>query len=210
MVVEKKDRVELPENTVKSGLMSKKIRVGLDFDGVVAYNPFRVVRAPVAMVKKKIFREKKLKFLIPANKWQRMIWSVVFGSSMLPAQGVELLREMATDPRWEFHLVTARFSFLQDDLAKWLNKNGLTDVFKTINLNKKDDQPHLFKEEIMKRLNVHYFVDDNLDIVEYLAKKKNAKIYWIYNFIDRSYPYEFKYPYLEKALRGIATNEDTF
>ena len=62
----------------------------------------------------------------------------------------------------------------------------------------------------MKRLNVHYFVDDNLDIVEYLAKKKNAKIYWIYNFIDRSYPYEFKYPYLEKALRGIATNEDTF
>src|SRR5690349_1475081 len=101
--------------------MKKKMKVGIDFDGVLAYNPFRVIRAPITYVKKQIFHQRKTHFYVPQTELERVIWTVLHESSVFPAQGVELLREKVAAGEIEAHLVTARYSFLQKNLYAWLD-----------------------------------------------------------------------------------------
>lgn len=183
--------------------MKKIIRVGLDFDGVVAYNPFRIVRAPISLVKRNLLGIKKLSFIYPRRKWQQIIWTILHESSVYPAKGVDYLRILVQDKAIEAHIITARYSFLDNHLYKWLDKYRLRKLFKTINLNKNDEQPHLFKEKLIKKYDLDIFVEDNLDIVKYLHGKGKTKIYWIYNILDRNYPHPKKFPYLGKALEDI-------
>lgn len=181
----------------------KKIKVGLDFDGVIAYNPFRVVRFPLAYFKKNILGIKKLTFWYPEKNWQQIFWKILHESSVFPAKGTDLLRDLVKGGKIEAHLISARYSFLDENLLHWLANHKLDSLFTTININKENEQPHLFKEKMVKKQDVDIYIEDNLDIVRHLHGKGKAKIYWIYNIIDRNFPHPYKYPYLEKALKEI-------
>jgi len=183
--------------------MTGKIRLGLDFDGVVAYNPFRLVRAPWAFFKNRFLGVKKLSFFYPKNQFEKMIWIIMHDSSILPARGSGLLRELVDQDLIEVHLISGRYSFLDNHLYAWLDRFGLRKIFRSINFNEQDKQPHLFKETVIKKLGVDIFIEDNWDIVDYLDGRSKAQIYWIYNIVDRFRPYDRKYPYLEKALEAI-------
>ena len=183
--------------------MKRKIKLGLDFDWVVAYNPFRVCRALTAYFKSNILGMKNLRFWYPQKSWQRIFWIILHESSVFPAKGIDLLEDLIKEGRIEAHLVTARYSFLDNHLFDWLERHKVKHLFKTINLNKKNEQPHLFKEKMIKSYDLDYYIEDNLDIVTHLHGKHRTKIYWIYNLVDRWYPHPFKYPYLEKALEDI-------
>jgi len=188
--------------------MKRRIKLGLDFDGVVAYNPFRLVRAPWAYFKRRILKVRKLTFFYPKNNLEKYIWKILHDSSILPANGTEILEELVTGKSVEAHLITGRYRFLNNHLYNFLDKYEMRNIFKSINFNKRDIQPHIFKEELIRKLGIEVFVEDNWDIVEYLSDKKRkypnkVKIFWIYNLIDRYREYKYKYPYLEKALREI-------
>lgn len=184
--------------------MNKKIiRVGLDFDGVVAYNPFRIIRAPIKWFKREVLGIKKLTFFVPKNWWQKFLWSIVHESSVFPATGMDLLRSMAKDEKYEFHLITARFGFLKDNLSSWLMRYHAKNLFKSINVNENCEQPHKYKLRMVKKLDLDYFVEDNLDIVSHLLGKVKTNIFWIYNFMDSRHVYPHKFPYLRKALEEI-------
>ena len=184
-------------------MKKRVIRVGLDFDGVVAYNPFRVIRAPIKWFKREVLGIHKLTFFVPKNWWQRILWSVVHESSVFPAKGVDLLREMAKRDDMEFHLVTARYGFLKDNLENWLDKYRVRNLFKSININEDQEQPHVYKLEVIERLKLDYYVEDNLDTVTFVVEKTRAKIFWIYNFMDKRHEYPFKFLYLGAALEAI-------
>jgi len=183
--------------------MRKPVKIGLDFDGVVAYNPFRVIRFPISFLKRNILGIEKLSFWYPKKRWQQIFWRILHESSIFPAKGIDTLKQLIEEEKIEAHLITARYSFLDDHLHKWLEKHKLKKLFKTINLNKNNEQPHLFKEKIINKHKFDIFIEDNLDIVTYLHGKGKTRIYWIYNFLDRYYKHPFKYPYLEKALKDI-------
>lgn len=196
--------------------MSRKIiRVGFDFDGVVAYNPLRIFRTLISSTKRNIMGIRKLNFIYPQGPLQRFVWTLLHESSVFPAKGVDLLKESVSNGLIEAHIVTGRYSFLDNQLYTWLNRYKLKQYFRTVNLNLKDEQPHLFKERIIDKYRLEYFIEDNLDIVEYLdsrGKRKGesgkGKILWIYNLLDRNHPYRYKYPYLEKALEAIVMNNE--
>lgn len=182
---------------------NKIIKVGLDFDGVVVYNPFRVVRAVISLLKRDVLGIKKLKFWYPKRRWEQILWIVAHESSIFPAKGITLLEKYVKEGKIEAHLVTARYSFLDDHLFAWLKRYKLTHLFKTITLNKKDEQPHIFKEKMIEKYRLDFFIEDNWDIVRYLGQKSKTKIYWIYNILDHFIAYPHKFPYLEKALEDI-------
>lgn len=186
-------------------MRKKPIRVGFDFDGVIAYNPARIIRAPVAYVKRRFFGIKKLSFFYPTSAWQRLFWILVHDSSVFPAKGIDLFRKAVATGEIEAHLITARYSFLDDHLDKWLTKYDLKSYFKSININQKDQQPHIFKAEMVQKLALEYFIEDNLDIVEYVQPRVRTNILWIYNILDRNHPYPHKFPYLQKALEAVLT-----
>lgn len=183
--------------------MKKKIKIGVDFDGVVAYNPFRIIRAPIALVKRNVFGIKKLKFFVPQTPLERFIWTVVHESSFFPAIGVERLKELSKRDDVELHLITARFAFLEQNLFTWLTRHALKDIFTGIHINHENRQPHVHKEDLVNSLKLDYFIEDNLDIVTHLVSRTPTRVLWIYNILDRLTPYVYKYPYLEKALEEI-------
>jgi uncharacterized HAD superfamily protein len=184
-------------------MKKKKIKIGLDFDGVVAYNPARVIRAPITYFKREILGIKKLEFYVPKTSAERFIWALLHESSIFPAPGSGRLKQLARRDDLEFHLVTARFKYLQGSVDRWLRRFGLYDVFTGIHLNLQDKQPHLHKLEMMEKLKLDYFVEDNWDIVSYVQEKTATSVFWIYNITDRGYRYPHKFPYLDKALIEI-------
>lgn len=185
-------------------MKKKPITVGIDFDGVLAYNPFRIARAPVTYMKRKILGEKKTHFFIPQSPAERLVWTLLHESSIFPAKGIGLLRELSQNNQIEAHLVTARFSFLQKPLYDWLRRYNVEQSFSSITINKNDEQPHIYKARVIEEKKFNYYIEDNLDIVKHISHKTfNTKTLWIYNILDRSYPYEYKFPYLERALEHI-------
>jgi len=187
----------------------KKIKIGLDFDGVVAYNPFRVIRAPVVFFKRNVLGITKTKFLIPKNPFQQFVIRLMHESSVFPARGVDKLIQLANNRNVELHLITGRMGFLAPNLYHWLKKYQLDKIFTSINFNANYEQPHFFKQRIISELGVDYFIEDNWDVVNYLQTHSKTKVYWIYNFLDRGKIYEYKFPYLQKAL-DVLMHEITF
>lgn len=186
----------------------KPIKVGIDFDGVIAYNPFRVIRAPVTLFKRNVLGIKKTKFYIPKTRTEKFIWALLHESSIFPANGIDLLKKLVNDGVIEAHLVTARYSYLNDSLYAWLNKHDLPQYFASITVNMNDEQPHIYKARIINEKQFDYFIEDNWDIVEHISKNTKTEILWIYNVLDRFTEFENKFPFLRNALLKIESNQD--
>jgi len=184
--------------------MTKPIRVGFDFDGVIAYNPARLARLPVSFVKRYVLGVRTDRFFVPKNSAERALWALAHESSMFPSYGITRLRHFVRSGRIEAHVVTSRFGFLEPNLRRFLAFWDLSDVFSSVTINYKEEQPHEFKARMIRAKKFSYFVEDNWDIVSYLATKKlPTEIHWIYNLIDRTKSYQYKYPYLAKSLERI-------
>ncbi len=183
------------------------IKIGLDFDGVVAYNPLRATRAVVSFFKKNVLKKRKLSFFVPKNKVQTWLWIMLHESSLFPSAGKGLLRQMSGNPRYEFYLITGRYDCLGFQVRKWLNKFDMDGVFKEIFVNEEKEQPHLFKSRMIEQLNLDVYVEDNWDIVNFLKDKFGKKIYWVCNLLDRHVHYEKKFPSLKEALEDCLSLE---
>lgn len=184
--------------------MKKKIIVGLDFDGVVAYNPIRILRLPVALAKQYFLGKTTTHFFVPKTPFTKFIWAGIFESSVFPARGSSMLAQLVREKKIEVHLVTARFSFMRDHLYRWLRVWRMGELFTSITTNDRDEQPHVFKARIVAEKKFDIYIEDNWDIVSHLnSKKLSTRVYWIYNILDRGRKYPYKYPYILKALEDI-------
>lgn len=181
------------------------IRIGLDFDGVVAYNPLRVVRAPITFIKQKIIKKKTTEFYIPKTPFMKFLFWVPHQFSFFPGRGMEYLRQLVQEGKVEAYIVSGRYGYLDAQIPKWLKHRKLQDIFTNVYANQKNEQPHLYKERMVKKLQLDYFIEDNLDIVEHLSRYTPVRIYWIYNIFDRCHPYPNKFASLEDALKALFT-----
>ncbi len=179
------------------------IRIGLDFDGVVAYNPVRIIRAPVAFFKQYVLGIKKLRFFVPKTHLMRFLYILAHETSVFPAIGASKLRALSMRSDIELYLITARFHFLKPSLYRWLDRWHLKSVFKGIYVNTTDRQPHEHKLDTIRKLHLDYFVEDNWDIVSYLDGKTKTIIYWVYNINDHGKKYHHKVPYLKRFFEDI-------
>lgn len=188
-----------------SSKKKEKIKVGFDLDGVLLYNPARIFR-PITVEIKKIIKKNKRKkthFYYPKSKIEKTVWRVVHWSSMFLAPGLDDIKNLVETDQIEAYIVTSRYDCLQGDFQKWLDKMDAEKYFKSTFHNKKNIQPHLFKEEKINELKLDYFVEDNWDIVRHINKKTQAKCLWISNAIDSKIPYKLKFLTLKEAVKEI-------
>lgn len=178
-------------------MSKRKIRVGFDFDGVLFYNPFRVLRPIIYLIKRYIFGIKVTRFYIPKGFLSRKAAELLHKSSYMPNEGFDDFLGLTKDPNYEVYVITARLSFLKDELGKLLGKFDISHV-KNIIQNLRDEQPHTYKERLIKELGLDYFVEDNWDIVKHLVKNTSTKVVWIHNLFDRIF---IKHPYHGSNLK---------
>lgn len=179
------------------------IRIGLDFDGVVAYNPLRIIRAPITFIKRHILKKHRTEFYIPTSPLMKFLFWLPHQWSFFPGKGMGYLKQLVQEGRVEAYIVSGRYGYLDAQIPTWLQQRGLQNVFTAIYANEHNEQPHLFKERMLNKLHLDYFIEDNLDIVEYLVTKTKTKIYWIYNIFDKKHVFVHKYPSPKDALLGI-------
>ncbi len=160
-------------------------RIGFDFDGVIMYNPARAIRRPMSWLKRYVLPAKKSHFLYPKGRIAQCINHLLHKSSFKPARGYQDIVELSKKGNIVPYIVTARWSFLKGDFHKWIHTLHAPQYFRGYFINENNDQPHIFKEKMIKELNLDVFIEDNLDIVDYLREKTDAEILWISNIFDR-------------------------
>ena len=188
--------------------MSKKtLKVGFDLDGVILYNPIRTFRPIASFFKPFFFGKKKngnKSFYFPHSKLEKILWRILHKTSFTPAKGIGLIKDLSKDNKIEAYIITGRYSFLEKDFIKWLNIINAETFVKESIFNIKNKQPHIFKEEMIKKLKLDIFVEDNWGIVKYLSKKQlKTKILWINNIFDRRIDYKHKFTSLKKTVEYI-------
>ncbi len=119
----------------------------------------------------------------------------------------ELIQLIKTD-KIKAYIVSARYESLRSDFDSWMKKIDPNHCFAGYFYNNKNEQPHLFKEKMIKKLDLDIFIEDNWDIVAHLGdklkvKSEKFKIFWIYNILDRNIRYQYKYPSLKKVVEAI-------
>ena len=139
----------------------KILKVGFDLDGVLLYNPARIVRPIIATIKKVVVKNRQIKFYYPKTSAEKYIWTIFHKSSLFIAPGFDEIISMVKNKRISAYIVTSRYSFLKNDLNHWLQKLEIDNLFDGIHCNENDEQPHIFKEKILKKLNLDIFVEDN-------------------------------------------------
>ena len=163
------------------------IRVGFDFDGVLFYNPVRLLRPLFDAIRTHILHVPRTTFYVSKSPASHLIMRVVHATSFMPNVGMREFQVMLHDPRFDVKVITARQKFLAGDLFFLLRLYGINIDPAIIHYNDRDEQAHLFKKRMVQELHLDYYVEDNWDIVEYLAHHTKACIVWIYNRVDKHF-----------------------
>lgn len=184
------------------------LKVGFDLDGVILYNPARIIRPMIAWVKRHLLKTNPNRFRIPHSRWEQLFLTILHRSSLFIAPGYQDLRRLVKEGKIEAYLITGRFKFLSHDFSRWLKHLQADQVFKAIHLNGDNQQPHLYKEALIKKYNLDVFIDDNWDIIHHLSlgrahRRHQALPIWIYNLLDRRINYRHKHPSLLQAIRYL-------
>lgn len=94
-------------------------------------------------------------------------------------KNLQFLRELSKDKKHQLYLISSRFNFLEPQTSRLVRKYELDKIFDKLYFNYDNKQPHEFKNDVLKKLNLDIFVDDDLSLVRYVAKDNpQTKFYW--------------------------------
>jgi hypothetical protein len=80
----------------------------------------------------------------------------------------------------KLYLISSRFSFLEKTTNTLIKKLSFDKIFDGMYFNFQNKQPHEFKNEVLQRLHIDRYVDDDLYLLKYVAKKnKDMQFFWL-------------------------------
>ena len=182
-------------------MVKTPLKVGFDLDGVILYNPLRIVRPILSFFRNTIIKKPKKEFYIPKSLTEKFIWYLIHKSSLKPARGYGRIEKLKKTKKITPYLITGRYNALESDFENWKKRIDAESVFVKCLYNKNSIQPHEFKKQMIKKYNLDIFVEDNWDIINLLNNNNgHFKILWVTNYFDRLKKYQFKFASLNKVL----------
>ena len=86
----------------------------------------------------------------------------------------------------KFYLISSRFSFLEKRTSSLIKRYRLDKIFNAMYFNYQNRQPHEFKNEVIQNLKLDMYVDDDLQLLEYLVDKNpKTKFFWLNKKISK-------------------------
>lgn len=161
--------------------MQKRIRIGFDLDGVVIDKPFFVPQILLErLVRKKT--DHQLLYRYPQSSIERQIRIASHHPILRPpiTKNINLIKELYKSKKYTLYVISSRYNFLEQRTKEWFKYYKLRKFFKDIHINLDNEQPHLFKERMIKKLKLSVFIDDDKPLLEYLKKKfKNIDLVYV-------------------------------
>lgn len=99
---------------------------------------------------------------------------------------LSFLQVLAKNNTHTLYLISSRFGFLKKQTERLSKKQNFNSIFKKLYFNYDNEQPHEFKNKILKQLKIDRYIDDDLSLLKYLAKNNpSSKFYWLNSSINK-------------------------
>ncbi len=157
------------------------MNIGFDFDGIFIDAPPLVPR----IVIEKLYRKKtngRLLYRIP-SKFEQKIRLLAHHPFLRPpiTENIAFLKELTENNSHKHYLISSRFSFLRQKTEELTKKYGIDKLFNNMYFNYVDKQPHIFKNQIIKQIGIHRYVDDDIYLLNFLSLKNPKTIFFWLN-----------------------------
>src|SRR5260221_3171332 len=101
-------------------------------------------------------------------------------------KNLAFLQRITQEKKYNLYLISSRFGFLKKQTERIRKKHEFDNIFKKLYFNYQNEQPHEFKNRIVKEIKIHKFIDDDLSLIKYLARENpNIIFYWLNNSQER-------------------------
>lgn len=156
------------------------MNVGFDLDKVFVNFPSFI---PTKIIEWR-YKERSagsLRYRIPSKAEQIIRIFSHYPLFRLPiTKNVEYVRKLALANKNKYYLISSRFSFLEERTAAIIKRYKFDKIFNALYFNYSNLQPHLFKDDVIKKLKLEMYVDDDLQLLEYLAKNNpKTNFFWL-------------------------------
>lgn len=164
------------------------MNIGFDFDKVFVNYPPGIpnklidylYKGHLALMKGKT-KNVTLSYRYPGTIEQK-IRMLSHAKILRPAiiENINALKKISQLKNCKTYLVSSRYGFLKSKTEEWLEKEKIEKYFSGIYFNFKNQQPHVFKMNTIKKLKIDAYVDDDIDLLVYLSKNDSSlKLFWI-------------------------------
>lgn len=93
-------------------------------------------------------------------------------------KNLEFLRSIPKS-KHQLYLISSRFKFLEPETMRLIKTYQLDTIFDEMYFNYDNRQPHEFKNDVLKKLKLDIFVDDDLSLVRHVAMgNPKTKFFW--------------------------------
>jgi len=162
------------------------MNIGFDLDKIFINFPPLVPEKVIDL----LYKEKtshELRYRIPSRMEQILRTFSHHPLLRLPiTENIDFIKDASLSNKNKYFLISSRFGFLKKRTDDLVRRHHFDKIFEAMYFNYDNKQPHQFKEEIIKKINLDVFVDDDLQLLEYLiGKNSKTKFYWLNNKIRK-------------------------
>ena len=157
------------------------MNIGFDLDKVfVDYPPFMPSRLIDKLYKKR--DNGVLIYRIPAYP-EQLLRRVSHAPILRPVikKNLRLLKSIPKNEN-KLYLVSSRFKFLEKRTERLIKRLGLDKIFDGLFFNYENKQPHIFKNDIIRSLNLDMYIDDDLSLIKHVAKTNPKTLFFWLNY----------------------------
>src|SRR3989338_6690684 len=123
-------------------MTDKILKVGFDLDGVILYNPLRVIRPLLKAFRSNVVGGSTGSSFIPKTFLDKVINAIYIRSSIIIDPAVKDICQLVDEGKIEGYIVSARASFLKNGFSKWIEKINKEGHFKQCYHNETDMDPY--------------------------------------------------------------------
>jgi hypothetical protein len=164
------------------------MNIGFDLDKVFIDTPPFIPKSFIDKLYKK--RDNGvLLYRIPGPA-EQIVRSITHLSIFRPPikKNLDFLRVFPKDKN-KLYLISSRFKFLQSQTNRIIKKYNFPNIFDEMYFNFANEQPHLFKNRVIKNLKLDYYIDDDLSLLNYVARDNyRTKFFWLTNQSGKTTP----------------------
>lgn len=162
------------------------MNVGFDLDRIFINNP-PFVPEKIILWLHKGNSNGSLKYRIP-GKFEQVVRIIshhpLFRQPI--KENIEFMEKLAAENNHTYFLISSRFGFLKKITEKLIKKYEIDKMFKSLHFNFFNDQPHLFKSQLIQKLKINKYVDDDFALLNFLASKNpKTKFFWLNKKISK-------------------------
>ena len=134
----------------------------------------------------KFYKQKRngtLLYRIP-SRGEQLLRLITHHSLFRPPikKNILFIEDLAKKNTNKHYLVSGRFGFQKEKTDSLIHNYNFDKIFDGLYFNYENIQPHVFKDMVIKSLKLDKYVDDDFDLLEYLAlQNPTTNFFWFNN-----------------------------